>query len=85
MITLKTNLRAVYAHPVGRDIVDRLLLQLGKPAWLIDNPLVGGLTLGAVKRIAGKRVGPGFFDAVLALLNSEPDRPSETPVQGEPA
>ncbi|MCL2343547.1 MAG: alpha-glucosidase [Firmicutes bacterium] len=85
MLTLKTKLRDVCAHPVGRDIADRLLLQLDQPAWLIDNPLVGNLSLGAVKRLAWKHISPDFFDAVLALLNSEPDRPRETAAPFEPA
>jgi len=84
-INLKTSLRRIYAHPVGRDVIDKLLLQLDKPAWLVDNPLVGGLTLGLVKKLLGKRVGDGFYEALLELLNSEHDVPSPQPAPDAPA
>jgi len=68
---LESRLRDVCAHPLGRDIIDKLLLQTGKPAWLVDNPISGSLKLGTIKKLAGGRVGAGFFDALLRLLNSE--------------
>jgi len=74
-MTLRSKLRDIYAHPVGRDIVDKLLLQTGKPAWLINNGVIGNVTLGAVQRLTRGRLAPGFFDALLALLNIEPDAP----------
>ncbi|MCL2031205.1 MAG: alpha-glucosidase [Oscillospiraceae bacterium] len=84
MLTLNSRLREICAHPVGRDVADKLLLQLNKPAWLIYNPLIGSLTLGAVRRLAGKRAGPGFFEAILALLNSEPDVPDAPNIPDAP-
>ncbi|MDR2716664.1 MAG: alpha-glucosidase [Treponema sp.] len=84
-LTLNSKLRDIYAHPVGRDIVDKLLLQTGKPAWLIDNGITGNVTLGAVQRLTRGRLAPGFFDAVLALLNIEPDAPDANPVTAAPA
>jgi oligo-1,6-glucosidase len=84
-LNLDSTIRDICAHPVGRDVVDKLLLQLGKPAWLIDNPLVGSLTLGFIRRLLLKRLGSGFFDAVLDLLNSEPDAPDTRSVPSSPA
>lgn len=62
----------MYATPVGRDAVDRLLLALGRSRRWVDNPVVRRLPLGALERIAGKRLGPDFMDALLTLLNDDP-------------
>jgi oligo-1,6-glucosidase len=85
MLTPNSKIRDVYAHPLGRDIIDRLLLELGKPAWIVDNPVSGGLTLGAIKRLLPKSIGRGFLDNVLDLLNSESDSPEDNPVTPLPA
>jgi len=84
-MTLGSKLRDIYAHPVGRDIVDKLLLQINKPAWLIDNAIVGNITLKTVQRLTRGRLAPGFFDALLALLNIEPDAPDTRPAAAAPA
>jgi oligo-1,6-glucosidase len=85
LLNFKSKIKNIYSHPVGRDIIDKLLLQLGKPAWLIDNPLIGSLRLGAIKKMAGRNLSPGFFDAVLELLNSEHDAPDSSPAEAVPA
>jgi oligo-1,6-glucosidase len=85
MLTLKSKISEICAHPVGHDIVDKLLLELGKPAWLVENPIVGGLTLGMIRRLLPKRLGAGFLDTVLDLLNSEPDTPVSNSVPSSPA
>ena len=84
-LDLNSKVRDLCKHPLGRDIVDKLLLQLDKPGWLVDNPVVGGLRLKTLKHLAGKKVGPHFFDTVLSLLNSEPDSPREDTVAPAPA
>jgi len=83
--TLKSRLRDVCAHPLGRDVIDKLLLQTGKPAWLVRNPVVGSLKLGTIKKLVGGRVGAGFFDALISLLNSETDVPDDSPGKDAPA
>jgi len=35
----------VYAHPLGRDIIDKILLQTGRSATWVRNPLVSRLRL----------------------------------------
>jgi len=82
---LESRLRDVCAHPLGRDIIDKLLLQTGKPAWLVHNPVAGSLKLGTLKKLAGSRVGAGFFDALLGLLNSETCVPENAEGKNLPA
>jgi len=84
-LTLDSRVHELYAHPLGHDIVDKLLLQSGKPPWLVNNSIVGSLRLRTLKRLAGKRVSEQFFDILLGLLNTEPDRPRTDTVSPEPA
>jgi oligo-1,6-glucosidase len=85
MLTLESRLRDLRAHPIGSDIIDKLLLLLSLPAWLIDNPLTGNLSLKTIRFLAGHFVSPGFFEAVLELLNAEPEVPVASPVAPAPA
>ena len=84
-LNLDSKVRDICNHPLGRDIIDKLLLQLGKPSWLVDNFLVGNLRLRTIRRIAGKKVGPQFFNTILSLLNTEKDAPREDIVEPAPA
>ena len=38
MINMKS--RDIYAHPIGRDILDKILMQMGRSSKWITNPLV---------------------------------------------
>ncbi len=69
MYTLKSKLRDLYCHPVGYDVINKILLQAGLSKVLVENPVIGAFPLTFLKRIAGKKLGDGFFDALLALLN----------------
>ena len=84
MLTLHSKIREIYAHPLGRDIVDKLLMELGKPLWLVNNAVVGGLTLNTVKKFLPKTIGSGFFNTFIDLLNSEPDTPDNNPAATKP-
>lgn len=84
-ITLDSTVKDVYAHPIGRDIIRRLLLQMNLSESLIDNPLTGRLRLRTVRRLTAGRLGAGFFDTFLRLLNSEKDRPASGDCPVRPA
>jgi oligo-1,6-glucosidase len=84
MLSLNSKIREVYSHPLGRDIVDKLFLELGKPVWLVNNPLVGGITLGTIKKILPRQTDSGILTAMLDLLNSEPDTPDNNQVTSQP-
>lgn len=77
MITLNSKIRDVYAHPVGHDILYKILLQMGQSEKLLTNPIVGRLSLKTLARITKKILGPEFYDALLTLLNNEPDLPGD--------
>lgn len=68
------RLKDVYAHPVGRDAIDKILLQLGRSRRWVTNPLVANLSLRSLGRLAGRFLGPGLAEALLAILAEHPER-----------
>ena len=76
-ITLDSKLKDVYDHPIGKDVMGRILLQLGKSEELLMKPLVMNLKLKSLAKLAGRALEDDFFDTLLHLLNSEKDRPRE--------
>jgi len=73
----------LYSHPLGRDIVDDLLLRLGRLDWPLDK--LADARLKNLKQFAGRKVGPQFYTAVLDLLNHQPDAPYNEAVMPTPA
>lgn len=69
-----STLRDVYANPLGRDILDRLLFTLNLPTASLK--LVGGLRLRTLDTLATRVTGPGFVDALLRLLANEQASPA---------
>lgn len=67
------RLRDVYAHPVGRDCIDKVLLQLGLSRRWVDNPAVARLRLNTVARIARPVLGPTFAGTLLSVLADHPE------------
>ncbi len=73
-----STLGDMYDHPLGRDIIDRLMLQLGRsPRWL-DNPVVRPFRLGMLERLGHRFTGEGFMDTLLSLLNDVSEAPIRT-------
>ena len=75
-LTYGSRIKDLYQTPVGHDALARVLLQLGFPERVITNPAVANLKLRTVAGLAGKKLGPGFFDALLHLVNLERDEPA---------
>lgn len=75
MLTKNSSIKDVYAHPVGRDILRRILLQMGHGDHIINNPIVGSVKLKALPVLTAGRVDESFVETLLELLNSEPDVP----------
>ena len=81
-LTKENKMIELYHTPIGHDTIDKVLLQLGIPTVAITNPVVANIKLSTVEKIAAKKVGAGLFDALLHLINSEPDVPmvSQEPI-----
>ena len=78
-ITMDSRIKNVWAHPVGHDVLQKILLTMGISQGAVDNPVTGNLTLRSLAGLSGKRLGEDFWDTFLHLLNSEKGRPDESP------
>lgn len=79
-ITMNSTLREVYAHPVGRDVLKKILLQAGIGERAVTGRLTGGMTLRAVSALTGKFLDKAFWKSFLELMNGEADVPEEAPL-----
>ncbi len=76
-LTRRDRLSDVYATPVGRDAIDKLLLQSGLPRPLLR--ALGPMRISTIERLTTRFTGPGLVEGVLNLVNSEPERPVDSP------
>lgn len=74
-LTRRSTVRDVYRTAVGRDAIDKLLLQSGVPRAAVT--AAGPLRLSLIDRLTSRYTGPGFIDAIIKLVNSEADLPLE--------
>ncbi|TRY18134.1 alpha-glucosidase [Tessaracoccus rhinocerotis] len=72
-LTERSQVRDVLKRPLGRDVIDKLLLQLGRSSKWVTNPLVSRMRLDQLEAIARPVVGDGFVSTLLELLNELPD------------
>lgn len=75
MLTINNRIKDVYSHPIGRDILQKILMQMGHSDNIINNPVVGNLKLKVLPQLTMGYVDKGFLETFLMLLNSEPDIP----------
>ena len=71
---LHSTLREIYEHPVGHDVLAKVAMQMGISEGWLTGPLLGGMKLSAIRRLAGKKLGDGFTGMLLELLNRETAR-----------
>ena len=78
----RTRLKDVYAHPVGRDAIDKVLLQLGRsPRW-VTNPVTANLPLSALAHLARPVLGSQFVPSLLTVLADHDDGAATVPAPG---
>ena len=71
MLTKKSRIKDIYANPIGRDIIDRVALQLNINKKVITNPIIGNMRLKTLPKLLKGKLKEGFVDVVLTLLNTE--------------
>lgn len=74
LLTSESKLKEVYAHPVGHDIIHRVLMALKLKDALVTNPIVGNMKLETLSGLIKKNMGD--YGSLLTLLNTEQDVPS---------
>ena len=83
MLTKDNRIKDIYAHPIGQDIINKILLQMNIDKIAVTNPLVGNLKLKTLQRLLKSRLDAEFVDSLLTLLNSEQAIPgtADTPIK----
>ena len=74
-LTLNSKVGELYVTPVGHDTLAKVLMQLGLSEKLITNVFVSNLKLKTLAALTKSKLGEGFFNALLRLVNSEKDVP----------
>lgn len=77
IITLDSKIKDVYAHPVGHDILKRILFAVNKKESLLLNPIIGNVKLKTLSSLTKKNFGS--LESLITLINSEQD----TPISGD--
>ena len=75
VLTLNSKVGDLYQTPVGHDTLAKVLMQLGLSEKLITNGLVSNLKLKTLAALTKSKLGEGFFEALIHLVNSEKDVP----------
>ena len=73
-LSLESKIKQIYDNPVGGDILDKLLLGLGKSKRWITNPIVSHLKLKHIKKLTKNRLAPSFYETFLQLLNEAEEK-----------
>lgn len=71
IISMQSSINDVYKNPIGHDIIQKLLMQIGKSENLVLNPLVKNLKLKTLARLTKNKISAQFFESLLAMLNSD--------------
>ncbi len=75
MLTENNRIKDVYANPIGRDIINKILLQMNIDRKAVANPVIGNLKLKVLPKLLKRQLDDGFVNALLTLLNSEQESP----------
>ncbi len=75
LLTPESKLKEIYAHPVGHDIIHRVLTALRLKDGLVNNPIVGNMKLQVLSSLLKKNLGD--YASLLTLLNTEQDVPAQ--------
>ena len=75
MLDLNSTVGDLYKSPIGNDILTKVLIQSGLSKKLVTNPIVSRLKLKTVAALTGAKLGKGFFEDILRLVNFENDEP----------
>lgn len=75
MLTENSRIKDLFKHPIGKDVIKKILLQMGKKERIINNPIAGSIKLKTLPKLTGGMIDQGFLNTVLELLNGETDVP----------
>ena len=62
-----SRLRDIMLHPLGRDVVDKLVLHTAAPRWLPE--ALAGMRLGTIDKLSSRVTGGGLMDVLAGMVN----------------
>ena len=65
----QSRIKEIYDNPVGKDVLGKLMMQMGKSERLITNPIIRNLRLKTVAKLTHKFIDREFYKTFLQLLN----------------
>ncbi len=82
-VTQNTTLGEIMNTPVGNDLLSKVFYSLGLNGTVITKTPLSKLKLSTIEKLSMGKLGSGFMDALINLLNSETEAPdmSDVPVQ----
>lgn len=82
-VTRDTKIKDILKSPAGHDIIAKAFYTIGKDSSLITNTPIGNLKISAIEKLTKGKLGDGFIDSLLGLLNAEKDVPlcDDAPVE----
>ena len=82
-VTKNTKLKDIIATPAGHDIIMKACTSMGLSGSILAKGPLSNLTLEALNKISMGKIGDDFIDAIISILNSEPDVPlmDDAPVE----
>lgn len=75
MLSINSCIKDIYDNPVGRDILRKILLQMGYSDTVVNNRVVGRIKLKYLPKLTRGYVDEEFLNTLLELLNSEAGTP----------
>lgn len=84
MMTRESTIGDLLKNPIGKDILSRLTQFAGVPAGIIDNPLMRGIKLKMLPKLAPRAVDEALLDGLLALFNQDEDAEPALPSAERP-
>lgn len=78
MLSKNSTIQEIYETVVGRDVFDKILLQLNINRKVLSLPFIKNMSLKTLERSFYKIIGNDLIDALINLVNSEKDQPVES-------
>lgn len=78
MLTKNSTIGDLYKTVVGRDVLDKILLQANVNKKVLSVPFILKMRLETLEKKFSKVIGTDLIDALIDLVNSEKDYPIES-------
>lgn len=75
VVTRNTKIKDILKSPAGHDIIAKALYSMGLDVSLISKTPVGNLKISSIEKLTMGKLGDGFIESLLGLLNAEKDVP----------